>query len=112
MAYLNRADALAYAARHYQAHKADYVARSRARNRRVAHANRQRLARWLRSHPCADCQDPTATAIHRLDPGLGVRSMVNGGYRWETIAAILARSLVLCQGCLGRRRRAAMAVGI
>ncbi len=83
----------------------------KTRNRLRAVENAKRTFLYLLAHPCVECgeDDPVVLEFDHVRgrKTSSVANMVRGGaYRWETVAAEMAKCMVRCANC--HRRRTAL----
>lgn len=98
----------------YREHRLQHLADVEARNQRLRAQLRQRLAAYLRAHPCVDC-GTTDIRVLELDhrdaatKTAGVAALLRRTLSWEAVAAEIAKCDVRCVNC--HRRRTAIQLG-
>lgn len=71
------------------------------------------MLQFLCAHPCVDCgeRDPVVLEFHHVREKKrdNVACLLRGTYEWRTVAAEIAKCVVLCANC--HRRRTAVSRG-
>lgn len=99
--------------KHYQDHRAEYIARTRARTSRERVSLKARLMAYLRTHPCSDCgeTDPLLLEFDHRDGAEKIACVgaLARGQNWRAVADEIAKCDVRCVNC--HRRRTARQFG-
>lgn len=102
-----RACLYAYGRRHYEGHRADYLARAKSRNRSDRGRFRARVLEYLKTHHCADCgeSDPLILEFDHRDRASKIESVAALLARrsWRAIEEEIAKCDVRCVNCHRRR---------
>jgi hypothetical protein len=96
----------AYARRHYEANRAEYIARARAATDRRRDENALKLLAYFACHPCVDCaeSDPVVLQFdHRQDKEQDISRLLSLGAPWSLIVDEVRRCEVRCANCHRRR---------
>lgn len=93
---------------HYQRNRTYYVAKARARQRRVIEETRRFLLEYLQEHPCIDCgtTDPLVLEFDHRDPSekaSSVAVLARSGYPLSRVIREIAKCDVRCANCHRRR---------
>jgi hypothetical protein len=96
-----------YQRAHYQANKADYIARAALWMDARRHENAVRVLAYFKSHPCIDCGESDALVL-QFDHVRGqkvheVSAMLKNGTKRERIVSEMAKCEVRCANCHWRR---------
>lgn len=101
-----------YSAEHYQKNSDKYKQRARNRTDVPVRRCRERLAQFLRNHPCVDCQEADVRVLEfdhvRGKKDANVSLMAAKGFSWQRIEAEIAKCEVRCANCHRRRTHATL----
>jgi hypothetical protein len=100
-----------YGRQHYEAGRAEYIARSSRLSRTRARELQKRVADYLSTRSCVDCgeSDPLVLDFDHIDPATKrstIHNLVSRALSWARVLAELERCHVRCANC-HRRRTAA-----
>ena len=90
--------------RHYAANRPYYLAKAKARQRRVNEENRAWLISYLFDHPCVDCgmADIRVLEFDHIDATskiLDVAVLARSGYSLDRVKAEVRKCVVRCANC-------------
>ena len=92
----------------YLLHKDEQIRRVAVRNKRVRGEHQERMATYLREHPCVDCGESDLRVLE-LDHEDPAEKTANGGrllalaLPWSTVLAEMDKCSVRCANCHRRR---------
>ncbi len=103
-----------------RSYNAEYYTRTKSRHNpqrallrtEAVRSARERLAEYLRSHPCIDCGETDIVVLqfdHLRDKVMNIHAMVRSGLAWRRIAQEIAKCEVVCAN--DHHRRTARAQG-
>lgn len=101
--YKNKADAKAYARKHYERHKDLYKSRAKANNKKAVVRNVQIVAEIKENNCCSHCSenDPIVLDFHhyRGKKKNDIAMMVRLSYSEETLKEEIEKCKILCANC-------------
>lgn len=102
----------AYVKRHYAANTAAYLAKAKKRKAETIGSVRDKLAAYLREHPCVDCGERDLVVLQfdhvRGKKKAHVSKLVTGGFPWEAIETEIQKCEVRCANCHTRKTAASL----
>ena len=90
----------------YHRTRPHHLMRVKVRANKIRTENKQRMADYLRTHPCVDCGEPDIVVLefdHLRDKWKDVSAVMGGCYSWDRIMEEVAKCDVVCANCHRRR---------
>ena len=97
----------AYVQQHYLDNRDTYVAKAKRHKKKAIGIVREKLAAYLKEHPCIDCGEPDLVVLQfdhvKGEKKTEVSRLVTAGFPWETVEVEIRKCEVRCANCHTRK---------